>query len=246
MGFSKSKGSSGSSQTTATPFFFPGQEAYIPEFIAPFKQILGGNITSPMAQMMYQLASGAAGKEATAERGRLARTEGLTAPARQKMVGDVGTKAIQAAAGVPETLWETAAYLLGQYALQPPAVGQSGTSRESGGGGSSFKVCWVWTFFNGYNGPDTEIVRQYRDTKYGKGSYVDIGYDVMGRVVRPLMTNPIIRFLAYNLIYKPITSLAKGSRNPGVRMIAKFWETAWKVIGWGASQRLTRMVEEGR
>ena len=225
--------------TTAQPFYFPGQEEYIPKFVAPLQSMYEGNMTSGTAKTMQGLAMDAASKEAAAQRGQIAGTPGLSAPAKAKLVGEASDKAIKGAAGVPGSMWSTALQTLSQYSLQAPTVGQ--TSVSSGGGGSKAGLCWVWTHFNGEHGDDTEVMRAYRDRVYGKGSAVDIGYKMMGLFILPLMVkSPLLQEIVHLLIYAPLTALARGSRNPMLGVYAKGWELVWKVLGWAASHFLTR------
>jgi hypothetical protein len=238
------------SSTTSQPFYYPGQEAYIPKFVAPMQDIYGGNFNNPTAQAMLKLSTAGANKAANTERANLAGATGLTSPARAKLASQVGDKAITGAAQVPGNMWNSALQVLSQYSLQSPVIGQQTVS--SGGGGSKSGLCWVWTYFNGEHGADTEVVRAYRDRVYGKGSAVDLGYKRMGKTMLPLLQkSAILHVVFYLIVYRPITALARGSHNPITRVVAKVWEKVWRRMGTElaareASQELTRPVPSVR
>lgn len=230
------------SSTTTQPFYYPGQEAYIPKFVEPMQNIYGGNFNDPTAQAMLKLSTNTANQGANTERANLAGQTGLSSPARAKLASEVGDKAIKGAAGVPGGMWNSALQVLSQYSLQAPVIGQQSVS--SGGGGSKSGLCWVWTFFNGSHGEDTEVVRAYRDRVYGKDSEVDRGYKRMGSYVLPLMRKyTILQSLFHFIIYRPITALARGARNPFVRVVCKGWELLWRRMG--ASQIVTQATAKG-
>ncbi len=121
------------SSTSTQPVYYPGQEAYIPQFVAPFQKALGGDFSDPTMQALYKLAQGSASGAGTSQRTQIAGTPGLSAPARTKLAGQTADKAITAAAGVPGSVWQTALQVLSQYALQAPVLATQ--SQTSGGGG---------------------------------------------------------------------------------------------------------------
>jgi len=130
-----------------------------------------------------------------------------------------------------------ASKVLGQYALTPPQVSTGAKSKGSGWN----ILCWVWTYFNGENGEDTNLVRAYRDSHFGRYSDVAQGYREMGRVMLPLLKkSPIIRVIVYYSIYKPITAIARGSHNPFYLGLGHLWKSTFQGIGRRARTNLSK------
>lgn len=153
------------------------------------------------------------------------------------MISKVGSEAVSAAAAVPKTIWEMASKVLGQYALTPPSVSTGQKASSSGWN----VLCWVWSYFNGVNGEDTNLVRAYRDSHFGRYSDVAQGYREMGKVMRPLLEkSPLIRVMVYYLIYKPITAIARGSHNPILLGVGYLWKFTFKRIGMTARAHLSK------
>lgn len=221
--------------STSTPVFketwLPGQQGYVSEFVDPFKKILAGDLSSPMAQMLQQITGEAAMKETGRQRGAISGTRGLTAPAKAKAVSKLGGTAISAMAKVPQDIWGGAKELLSQYVLTPPSVAAGTTSETKGGGGWS--CCFI---FIAGEGQLTQIVRRYRDEHY-LGTLVDPGYRWMAGLLVPLMQKSIfIKGMVRKLMTQPLTEYARwwyGERSftMGGWIAKQFWPTLWKVIG---------------
>jgi hypothetical protein len=229
--------------TTTTLNYLPGQSDYIGTFTDPLKQVYGGNLNNPTAQMMQGLAKNSADTQVASERSNIAKMPGLSVPAKAKLVGNASDASIKASAAVPGNVWQAAFQTLSQYALATPTL----TTTTAGGGGSKGGLCWVWTYFDGHDGPDTIVMREYRDRMYGKGSDVDRGYKEMGRRWLPLVQRfTLVRLFFYLTIYVPLTSLARGSKDPLVLWVAKFWEKRWRRLGQSLtlSTTLTERGEE--
>jgi len=231
----------GSNKSSSKPVFyetwFPGQKEYMGEFLQPMKDIFAGDYSTPQAQMMQQITGEAGMKETAAQRSQIAGTRGLSTPGKAKMISKVGSEAVSAAAAVPKTIWEMASKVLGQYALTPPSVSTGQKASSSGWN----VLCWVWSYFNGVNGEDTNLVRAYRDSHFGRYSDVAQGYREMGKVMRPLLEkSPLIRVMVYYLIYKPITAIARGSHNPILLGVGYLWKFTFKRIGMTARAHLSK------
>ena len=146
MGFSQSSqgGSSqqATSQTTSTPYYLPGQEAYMQAFLQPLQSMYAGDFSNPTSTAMFNLAKNTATQASAQQKRQIGNTPGLSSPAKAQLVEDASNKAITAAAGIPGQLWQQALQVLQQYALATPQVLQATTSQStgSGGGGSSFGV----------------------------------------------------------------------------------------------------------
>jgi UDP-N-acetylmuramate--alanine ligase len=78
---------------------------------------------------------------------------------------------------------------------------------------------------------------------YGKGSYVDIGYKVMGLTMVPLMSqHPLLAWVIKQLIFIPLTKLAKGENSNVLCAYAWVWEKIWSFIGKRASQNFAAIA----
>ena len=221
-------GSSQGTTSTPEPVWLPGQLGYTEQFVSPFKDVFGGDFSSPLAKSIYGFSKGAADKGLSDAAQKVASTQGLTAPAKAKIIGGFGDATIKSAGESSAATWQTALETLKQYALQPAGV----AVKSSGGGGGSGGLCWIWTFFNGKNGMVTNVVRKYRDEVYGKGSNLDKGYKLMGKVVLPIMQkSPLLQRLIRSTIYVPITSFVFGNKNPFLWVYVKGWEVVWKGLG---------------
>jgi hypothetical protein len=231
----------GSTKQTTKPVFyetwFPGQKEYMEKFLQPMKDIYGGNYNTPQAQMMAQIIGEEAGKETAKQKSEIAGTRGMSTPGKAQAISKVGAGAVTAQAEVPKTIWEMASKVLGQYALTPPSVSTGEKGKSSGWN----LFCWVWTYFNGKNGEDTNLVRAYRDSHFGRYANVAQGYREMGKVMLPLLEkSPIVRVMVYYSIYKPITAIARGSHNPIILGVGYLWKFIFQGIGMRARAHLSK------
>jgi len=125
-------GSSKSKSTTApTEHWLPGQQAYLPEFLQPLKNIYKGEWTDPYMLGLQRQKTEQAQKEARLARGRVS-SSGLPTPAKAKSLQEIEGSLIGAVAGVPGEIWQTVSQVLAQYALTPPQIGQAGRSTSKG------------------------------------------------------------------------------------------------------------------
>jgi hypothetical protein len=240
-GGSKAK-SSGTTQPVFYETWFPGQKEYMGSYLDPMKEIYAGNYASPQAKMMQQIAGEAAQKETATTRRQIAGTRGLSTPQKAKLISQMGGGAVSAMAGIPQSIWQVAAQVLGQYALTPPQVstGQLGQEKSESKAFEA-KICWVWSYFNGKNGEDTNLVRAYRDSHFGRYSDVAQGYREMGKVMKPLLDeSSLVRMMVYYLIYKPITAIARGSHNPFYLGLKYLWKFIFQEIGARARAHLSK------
>jgi hypothetical protein len=92
---------------------------------SPF--VLGGDISSPVIEMLSNIVYSAGAKQANLERGQIEQTRGISQPAKAKMVGGLEDKVIQAAAGVPLEMYDKMVKFISGL-MQPLQIGQSSTA----------------------------------------------------------------------------------------------------------------------
>jgi hypothetical protein len=179
------------------------------------------------------MTSEAAGKETTAERGRLARTPGLSDVGRLSAVTKAGEGAIGAEAGAPLSAWESVVLpTLSQYALQAPSI--ANISKQTGGGGFGVGCCFIFLAGELL----TEDVRRYRDEHYPKQTHsVSKGYRKMARWLVPLMKRyPLVLWAVRFMMLNPLASYASWyynhSRWGWIAFPVKMWWTGvWRICG---------------
>lgn len=231
MGYSSSEGSTTSTQL----HYLPGQKAYMQEFLSPLKSVYSGDFS---ASPMYSFAKNAADKEVSNLTSEIASQKGLTSSARSKLLQQLASKGASAATSATSSTWTSALEVLSKYALASPTV----TSSTTGGGGTSVG-CWIWTYFNGKFGEDTNLARKFRNERYGKGSFVDVGYKKIGEFLQPLLgKSRILRVVVKGLIYKPLTRYIKGERGAFLCLYAFIWEKIFSSIGKLSSHLMTRIA----
>jgi hypothetical protein len=101
------------------------------------------------------------------------------------------------------------------------------------GSGGLMNACWIWTHFDGEHGITTEIMRKFRDERYGKGSLVDIGYKAIGKYVLPLLKKyKLVQKIIWSAVYIPLTNYGSGSKSIPLKIYAKGWELLFKSVGF--------------
>jgi len=219
--------------------YFPGQKEYIPEFVSPLKSIYGGDFSSPVARILFNMTSEEGKKEEAAQRKKIAAST-ISTPAKGKASAAVSTGAVEAAAKVPTTVWQMASNILKEYALQPPQFGIGQFSKASGGGG--WGVC-CFIFCAATEEEDLAYVRRYKDTFFDIDSTGANGYKLLAHLLVPLMFKyPLVKaFIKWTMV-KPMMEYAKchyKGNNVKRRLfypIAKFWSEVYSFVGWIGKQ----------
>jgi hypothetical protein len=123
--------------------------------------------------------------------------------------------------------------ILGLY----PEYAESTSTSESTSVGAntmapSSPTCWVWTYLSGENGSETISARNFRNTLFGKNSLVKSGYEVMGKVVYPLMVRfKPVKWLVRKCIYEPINKIVAGNNSKHLIAVGYAWKFVWENLG---------------
>ncbi len=91
--------------------------------------VFGGDLTSPLARTLYNLASREGEKAVGEEQANLLSTPGIAQPVKAQTALAFGKKKIEAAANVPVEVWKQLAQMLAGY-MSPS--GQFGKSSQEG------------------------------------------------------------------------------------------------------------------
>jgi len=232
---SRTKGTKSRSTPVFHETWLPEQKEYIPEFIGGWKDIFAGKMDSPMAKMLQQNVGEAAMRETGEQTKKLGGMKGISAPAKAKMIEELGGKGVSAMAKVPGDVWAAAKDILSQYALTPPTVASGTASRTSGGGGWGCLSCYILREAN--DGELEEPLRNFRDRHFPPGGTVDCGYKWMSKWLIPLMKRfNLIKQIVKLVILKPLTKVSNwvdGGDINGYLYIpfSYFWIGVWSALG---------------
>ena len=230
-------GGGSKSKATNIPIFkyLPGQEKLAENLVGQFGDIFSGNMASPMARTMQTIVGEAGMREAAQERRRISETRGMSTPARQQAVGAAGEGAVKTMAGVPQTMWQTAAQYLSAYSMQAPAVGQLGKETSKSMQGGICESCYIMKALN--KGELEENLRYFRDVHFASLSDIDYGYKAMAEWLIPLLAqSKVILRSGYFFMLKPLCGVAdwvyKKNKVGFIYIpVAYFWVGFWKFYG---------------